>query len=121
MPIYFSWFITALLSVSGDADNHNLPQSGRLFILRGIRAMMGPSVINRNESEAGYLVVFRNANSAGIGGAPFRPCREICHGRGSPYKLNPRSTRKIPTAESPIARHSRFLCEGSKIRILPKA
>src|SRR5712692_7664487 len=36
MPIYFSWFITALLSVSGDADNHNLPQSGRLFILREI-------------------------------------------------------------------------------------
>jgi hypothetical protein len=36
MPIYFSWFITALLSVSGDANNHNLPQSGRLFILRVI-------------------------------------------------------------------------------------
>jgi hypothetical protein len=34
MPIYFSWLITALLSVSGDANNHNLPQSGRLFILR---------------------------------------------------------------------------------------
>src|ERR1035441_6129493 len=31
MPIYFSWFITAPLSVSGDADNHNLPQSGRLL------------------------------------------------------------------------------------------
>ena len=25
MPIYFSWLITALLSVSGDANNHNLP------------------------------------------------------------------------------------------------
>jgi hypothetical protein len=34
MPIYFSWFITALLSVSGDPNHHNLPQSGRLFILR---------------------------------------------------------------------------------------
>src|SRR5258708_21119083 len=31
MPIYFSWLITALLSVSGDANNHNLPQSGRLL------------------------------------------------------------------------------------------
>src|SRR4029077_14871054 len=36
MPIYFSWLITALLSVSGDVNNHNLPQSGRLFILRVI-------------------------------------------------------------------------------------
>src|SRR6185369_8866841 len=34
MPIYFSCFITALLLVSGDPNNHNLPQSGRLFILR---------------------------------------------------------------------------------------
>jgi hypothetical protein len=32
MPIYFSWLITALLSVRGNANNHNLPQSGRLFI-----------------------------------------------------------------------------------------
>src|SRR3984957_5644783 len=31
IPIYFSWLITALLSVSGDANNHNLPQSGRLL------------------------------------------------------------------------------------------
>src|ERR1700731_864556 len=31
MPIYFSWLITALLSVSGDANNHNLQQSGRLL------------------------------------------------------------------------------------------
>src|SRR5229473_4278870 len=31
MPTYFSWLITALLSVSGDANNHNLPQSGRLL------------------------------------------------------------------------------------------
>jgi len=36
MPIYFSWLITALLSISGDVNNHNLPQSGRLFILRVI-------------------------------------------------------------------------------------
>jgi hypothetical protein len=32
MPIYFSWLITALLSVSGDANNHNLQQSGHLYI-----------------------------------------------------------------------------------------
>src|SRR3984893_8969375 len=31
MPIYFSWLITALLSVGGDANNHNLQQSGRLL------------------------------------------------------------------------------------------
>src|ERR1700730_3778869 len=31
MPIYFSWLITALLSVSGDTNNHNLQQSGRLL------------------------------------------------------------------------------------------
>jgi hypothetical protein len=36
MPIYFSCFITALLSVSGDLDNLTLPQCGRLFILRAI-------------------------------------------------------------------------------------
>ena len=35
--------------------------------------MMGPSVIRRKSSDAGYLVVFRNENSAGIGGEPFRP------------------------------------------------
>src|SRR5467141_39003 len=31
MPIYFSWLITALLSVGGGTNNHNLPQSGRLL------------------------------------------------------------------------------------------
>ena len=31
MPIYFAWFTTALLSVGGDADDQNLPQSGRLL------------------------------------------------------------------------------------------
>jgi hypothetical protein len=31
MPIYFAWFITALLSVGGDANDQNLPQSGRLL------------------------------------------------------------------------------------------
>src|ERR1700730_16698413 len=40
MPIYFSCFITALLSVSGDLDNLTLPQCGRLFILRVIDAML---------------------------------------------------------------------------------
>src|SRR5246127_5129273 len=35
MPIYFAWFTKALLSVGGDANDQNLPQSGRLFILRG--------------------------------------------------------------------------------------
>ena len=39
MPIYFSCFITALLLVSGDPNSHNLPQSGRLFILR-VMAML---------------------------------------------------------------------------------
>ncbi|MGC1650232.1 MAG: hypothetical protein WA741_30785, partial [Candidatus Sulfotelmatobacter sp.] len=28
---YFAWFITALLSVGGDANDQNLPQSGRLL------------------------------------------------------------------------------------------
>src|SRR3984893_4867155 len=37
MPIYFSGFITALLSVSGGVDNHNLPQSGRLLYCVKIR------------------------------------------------------------------------------------
>jgi hypothetical protein len=31
MPIYFAWFIEALLSVGGDANDQNLPQSGRLL------------------------------------------------------------------------------------------
>src|ERR1035437_6832225 len=31
MPIYFSCFITALLSVDSDRNNHTLPQSGRLL------------------------------------------------------------------------------------------
>src|SRR5260370_37966226 len=31
MPIYVSWLITALLSVGGDTNNHNLQQSGRLL------------------------------------------------------------------------------------------
>src|ERR1700719_1862034 len=31
MPIYFAWFTTALLSVGGDANDQNLPQSGRLL------------------------------------------------------------------------------------------
>jgi hypothetical protein len=35
MPIYFAWFTTALLSVGGDADDQNLPQSGRpLYCVR---------------------------------------------------------------------------------------
>jgi hypothetical protein len=35
MPIYFAWFITALLSVGGDANDQNLPQSGRLLYCVG--------------------------------------------------------------------------------------
>src|ERR1700752_4070761 len=31
MPIYFAWFTTALLSVGGDANDQNLPQSGGLL------------------------------------------------------------------------------------------
>src|SRR3979411_2818887 len=51
MPIYFSWLITALLSVSGDANNHNLPQSGRLLYCvqhydrHGRRSSLGGSTI----------------------------------------------------------------------------
>jgi hypothetical protein len=39
MPIYFAWFTTALLSVGGDADDQNLPQSGRPLycVRRGFR------------------------------------------------------------------------------------
>jgi hypothetical protein len=38
MPIYFAWFTTALLSVGGDANDQNLPQSGRLLycVRRGV-------------------------------------------------------------------------------------
>jgi hypothetical protein len=38
MPIYFAWFTTALLSVDGDANDQNLPQSGRLLycVRRGV-------------------------------------------------------------------------------------
>jgi hypothetical protein len=38
MPIYFAWFTTALLSVGGDANDQNLPQSGRLLycVIRGV-------------------------------------------------------------------------------------
>jgi len=41
---------TALLSVSGVVNNHNLPQSGRLFILRVIamlRQLTGTSIVLR--------------------------------------------------------------------------
>ena len=38
MPIYFAWFTTALLSVGRDANDQNLPQSGRLLycVRRGV-------------------------------------------------------------------------------------
>src|ERR1700747_1361839 len=35
MPIYFAWFTTALLSVGSDANDQNLPQSGRLLYCVG--------------------------------------------------------------------------------------
>src|SRR5580700_9424853 len=35
MPVYFAWFTTALLSVGGDANDQNLPQSGRLLYCVG--------------------------------------------------------------------------------------
>ena len=61
----------------------------------GISAIVGPSVISRKSSEAGYFVVLRNEKS-------------VCdHGCGSPYRLNPRSTRNSAIAPSPIVKHAR--------------
>src|SRR5580698_980398 len=87
----------------------------------GISAITGPSVIKKKQSDAGYLVVFKKESHAGMGGKPFHPCVEALHGRGSPYKLKPRSTKKRASDERPIARHNRLLRDDSKIRILPKA
>src|ERR1700680_2899430 len=42
MPIYFSWLITALLSVGGDTNNHNLQQSGRLLYCMTRRFCINP-------------------------------------------------------------------------------
>src|SRR5260370_21165803 len=52
MPIYFSWLITALLSVSGDANNHNLPQSGRLLYCV-LRPLYATSDIHQGQELAG--------------------------------------------------------------------
>jgi len=61
--------MTALLSVSGDPNNHNLPQSGRLFILRAMAMLRKPSPISRHnlfcESEA-YQFAFSLQNRTTI-------------------------------------------------------
>src|SRR5882762_2719717 len=80
----------------------------------GISAIVGPSVINRKLSDAGYFVVLRNEKNAGIGGVALQ-------GRGSPYRLNPRRTRKSAMAPSPRRRHVRLRRAGSNVRIVPKA
>ena len=53
----------------------------------GISAIVGPSVISRKLSEAGYLVVLRNESSAGMSVPELQ-------GRGSPYRLSPLRSRK---------------------------
>src|SRR6266446_331820 len=81
---------------------------------RGIRAIVGPSVINRKMSDAGYFVVLRKDSGAGSGVVAL-------HGRGSPYRLVPRSTRNNAMAPSPRRRHVRLRRAGSNVRIVPKA
>ena len=48
----------------------------------GISAIVGPSVISRKLSEAGYLVVLRNESAAGI--SPV-----VVHGRGIAVQIEP--------------------------------
>jgi len=56
----------------------------RAFSRNGINAMIGPRVIRRKLSEAGYFVQLRKERNAGIGGAPLLEMTERCQGRGSP-------------------------------------
>ena len=56
----------------------------RALSRNGINAMIGPRVIRRKLSEAGYFVQFRKERSAGIDGAPLPEITERCQGRGSP-------------------------------------
>src|SRR4029077_7832411 len=88
---------------------------------------IGPSVISRNESDAGYFVVLRKLSAVGIfGGAghpavvPAGPAFEgvpgvgcaaeagaegaLLHGRGSPYELNARSMMKSNVNPTPSLR-----------------
>ena len=83
----------------------------------GTRAIIGPKVINRKESDAGYFVVFRKDSREGIEYPPFWPATGACHGRGSPYKLKPRKNKNRAIAERPTARQSFFLCAASSVRI----
>src|SRR5450432_169501 len=82
---------------------------------------VGPSVMSRNDSEAGYLVVLRKEIHAGAcgrrdafefalaeGGAGWDAIwiagLGALHGRGSPYRLNPRKSRNNNTAVLPRIR-----------------
>src|SRR4029078_2817121 len=59
--------------------------------------MAGPSVINRNNSEGGYLVVLKNESTVNM----LFFCRD--HFAGSPYTLISRKTRNRTVAALPIA------------------
>jgi hypothetical protein len=65
MPIYFVWFITALLSVGGDANDQNLPQSGRLLycvIIPAYRQLSG-NVIADIAFRAGFTLPWLSRRS----------------------------------------------------------
>jgi hypothetical protein len=65
MPIYFAWFTTALLSVGGDANDQNLPQSGRLLycVRRGFLDI-NPKRLLQQPQESIYIYRERKALTA---------------------------------------------------------
>src|SRR5579862_2333295 len=73
----------------------------------------GPRVISRKSSDGGYLLHRRNESTV-------MPEIDEDHGRGSPYALIPRTTRKPSVNPSPM-RNVHMRCRaGSSIMIRPK-
>src|ERR1700724_2343292 len=83
MPIYFSWFITALLSVSGDLQQSQPTAKWAPFILREIACFRQPSKPNRLTSlpSTGYslwrgdmlrlMFILFFLGGASVGQSPF--------------------------------------------------
>src|SRR5580700_1931809 len=78
MPIYFAWFITALLSVGGDANDQNLPQSGRLLYCV-IIPVPDTSLEKRFVSDVKFTreIPAQNPASAGRSGCVYRSLRSL--------------------------------------------
>src|ERR1039458_648920 len=99
MPIYFSWFITALLLVSVIQTIPNLPQSGRLFILRVIGMLPKVGVNSGSWVYASALRGgFRGAcPSASIIKIPYAPTRLRRHPGGVSRDRRANRRRRPPS------------------------